>query len=1135
VTQPAYSLSTDSSLSDDFILTSDVLVNLATSSPVGVFRVNGVPQALFARADGVLCQLSPTSGASSAGWAMTTVGATSGVTEVVAGVQNDGTVHGFYTDGKSTSHIALVAGAWSAPDTLPLLSGLNITTNIDTGELAPYGIDPSGKLALIFQSNSGVWTCTSLAASESLAGLKPVLVLTDAADDWIMAVPGIADSGGYLDLYQGSKSAVLSGPQHVPVPDAVQSVTLGFYMNNSAMFLFTDAQNNLYTSVGSTSSVVAIPNASVANAAAVIDLSSMLHLYTVTPSGTLSVLHQTGWSDSQGPLWAPIIPLDTGLQCLFTDSNPMDAAAFFAVDDEGVLWHYLQDPQTQLWNSGKAQTPGTESYRVAQYRTELTVADANGSPAGNVTLAVTAASGSAVIQGGLLYPIGPNTPVSVTTNPFGKVTLSTIASDLCPPALTVSANGVVLESGINPAASVHAYLSGSSASLNAGTSSQLPSFSGGTLQGAQVDGTPLAPATQDPTNGSALATQACSGIQNMFQIPTSGNTVSRRAGAPLVGFALDLSDRTRPAFLAFHTEEDYLAYRNHGFFAESDSGSWWDDVKDFFDDVWNGIKNAAISVTKFVVHVADATVDLVVQVADEIQNIVGAIVSGIEDVISAVQGVFAWIGAEIGKLIDWLKMLFDWSAIMDTSAALQSALSQAFPYMQGVLTDWAEPLVNNFFTSLEGTVSTAFDTVIAQYQAGQQLGSLVPAGSSQYAPPAGSAVAGRRLATADGSGMATSDFQNWQSNVQNNWLLEKIESFLGMEPTLAPVTGLADAFATLKGSFDTAVDDFQSACNDFAAFFQTALSDPTQLGTIGVADLLGAAKNVALAVLTFLNIIIEALLKVLSLAIGAAGEVLTAEIDIPFFTALWNSLSSLFDIQLPSLSVSGIFCTALAIPVTVLYKVANGAGTEPFPGGVLPSAEGFRAAPGESTAQLGIQYTAAGIAALWALMDTGLDCVPDVSLMVFSLLDLLAPTLLGVFTWPGGIPFSAIPLDTKEDKAAFANWIIGWTPVALGIGTMLAGAISWAPTSKVPRYIDPAGKILLTAFGAINLVSGIVASALGASGGAIGSNIVGPLPVLTQFLRLESLEESSEGLTPAIKLVIDFFAGEGLAVAIAAA
>jgi hypothetical protein len=39
--------------------------------------------------------------------------------------------------------------------------------------------------------------------------------------------------------------------------------------------------------------------------------------------------------------------------------------------------------------------------------------------------------------------------------------------------------------------------------------------------------------------------------------------------------------------------------------------------------------------------------------------------------------------------------------------------------------------------------------------------------------------------------------------------------------------------------------------------------------------------------------------------------------------------------------------------------------------------------------------------------------------------------------------------------------------------------------------------------------------------------------VLTQFLRLDSLVEASEGLTQAIKLIIDFFAGEGYAVSIA--
>lgn len=1134
MSQPVYSVSATSALGDDFILTSDVLVDTASTAPVAVFNVGGVPQALFVRADGVLCQISPTIGASQAGWATVPVGSTAGVTGVVAGIQSDGTVHAFYTDASATRHISLSNGQWSAPDPLALLSSVAITVNGTTGELVAYGID-GDNLALIRQQGPGeTWSLASMPASGSLAGTAPVLVLTDAADDWIMATPGSSGSKTGLQLYQGSATAIVSGPQLVTVPNAVKQVVLGYYANNAAQFLFVDSKNGLYSTIDGAQAAVQIAGGTVANAAAVIDESNMLHVYAAGPDGSVSALHQTGWSYG-GPSWAPMIPLDSGLQALFTDSSLLDVNAFFAIDTESVLWHYVQDAATQHWVAAKAQTPGVESYRVPQYRTDLTIIDENGSPAANVAFSVTASIPGAVLHGGLLYPIGPTTPLAVTTNPLGRATLSSIASGLSAPSLTVSLAGVDLLAGINPASEVHGFLSGQNSSLNEGSASAFEKpFDGPTIQAGTVGGTPIAPATQDGQSGLALANTASGGIQQLFQVKVPGNTVTPPS-ADVIGFAVDMSDRLNPKLTLFHSEEEYQLYRSGdaGMPQAAFDSDWWDSVKDFFGDVWHGIKQGVIAVTKFVVHIADKVIDLAVQVYDEVKNIVGAAINGIEDIVAAIHGIFAWIGAELERLVDWLKMLFDWGDIMNTSSALQSALGRVFPYVQDVITQKAEPLVAGFFSKLEGQVTASFDAAAASYrQSGAALPSLVPSGSSRYAP-----AVGLSLGASTGT-MALADFKRWEGSVHNNWLIEKLEALLGLQPSLPVVDALAGDFANLTADFDTVADDFLDALENFASFFTTALSDPKDLSTIGVADLIEAAKDVALAVLTFLDGIIESLLALMATAVGAAGNVVTAPLDIPFFTSMFDEIASLFDVEAPDFSVSGLFCTAIAIPITILYKIANGSSTQPFPGGTLPTADALHASLASdalgSAASLGIQYTAAGIASLWALMDTGLDCVPTCELMVFQILDLVAPSLLTVFTWPGGIPFEAPPFETSEDKASFANWIIGICPVIIGIATLSAGKIKWSETSNVPRYIDPAGKILLTAFGTINLVSGIVAASLGANGGNIAGDIVGPLPVLCQFLRLDSLQESSEGLTLAIKLVIDFFAGEGLAVAIAA-
>jgi len=1112
-----YTLSSSSALSDDYIMTADVLVNVESTSPVGVFQnADGVSEALFVRADGVLCQLALTPGASAAGWSATPVGTTSGVTQAAAGVHNDGSIHGFYTDAANLYHITLSGSAWSDSQTLPLCSGLAITNNFITGELIAYGVDGNGNLQLVRDQN-GTWGANSIVFPAGLTGTQPLLMFTDAGDDWVMAVV----TAGNLAIYQGSATQIASGPMNVETSNPIEQVIVAYWTNNSALFLFTDNKNNLYTNVGSASNAVLIPGATVVQGAGVVDLNNMIHLYSVDTNGMISVLHQTDWSS--GPVWAPVIPLDIGFQLLFTDANPQDSTSFFAVDVEDTIWSYVLDPVAQTWTSSKAQMPSSESYNIPTYRTQVTVVDANGNPAPDLQLTVVADSLSAIIVQGTFLPVGPNLPASVTTNATGQVTLTTVATAIASPQLTFTADALTPPTAINPAADVHTYLSGQG-TLNPGTSSALPQFSATTLANAQVSGQPLAPGA---ASHAALARAAASGISTMFQVNVGGGTTAAKSTAAdtsLVGFILDFTDPNNPTYTPITNEEEFQ--RRRALVLGTADNSWWDSIEGFFVDIWQGIQTAAISVAKWVVHTIDATVDMVVQIGNEIQNIVGLAINGLEDVVSVVHSIFVAIGAEIEKLIDWLKMLFDWQAIVDTKNALASALSQAFPYLGNIIVQQGPNLVNGFFSTLESDVTNAFKTMIAQVE-GQSLGQL--AGSSS-----GSSAMFRFgvLSPAAAGAVSQSDLSTL-STVQNNWLFEKIESYFGGGPEVQFVANLVTPLETLNTAFGTVVDDFKDALTKFASFFETALTDPSQLSTIGVADLLTAAKDVCLAVLAFFDGIIVALLEVLANAVDAVGQILTASFEIPIISSIVNDIASILGIDLPPLSITDIFCFAFAIPVTIFYKLKNGVDTEPFPGGGLPSNTLKASALDGGSVATAMTYTAVGIAALWALFDTGLDAVPDVDIMVFKIIDVIAPTLLGIFTWPGGIPFTTVSLDTAEDKANFANWITSWADVALDIALLVAGAISWAPESTIARYVDPQGKIAMSAFGGINLVAGIVASSLGASGGAIAANILGPLPVLTQFLRLDSIVEGTEEISTAIKLVIDFFTGEGFAIATA--
>ncbi len=1116
-----FTLTSSSALSDDYIMTADVLVDVTSTAPLGVFQnSSGVSEALFVRADGVLCQLAFTPGTGSGGWTVIPVGTTSGITQAVAGLHSDGSVHGFYTDDVNLYHIAYDGTSWSAPDTLPLCSGLGVTNNSITGNLIAYGIDGSGNLQLV-RDVTGTWTAGSIPFTSALTGGQVVVLFTDDTDDWVMAAGGGALAGPSLTIYQGSTTQLLS-TMAVTTTNPVEQVILGYMVSNAPLFLFTDNQKNLYTNVGSAANVQQVAGASVAQAAGIVDLNNNISLYTVDANSNINVLHQTGWNDTTGPIWAPVIPLDTDFQLLFTGSNQQESPAFFGIDLDGALWSYAVDPVAQMWTSAQAQTTSSESYNVATYRTEVTVVDANGNPVPNLALTVTADSLSAAIVQGAFLPMGPSLPATVTTNAVGRVTLTTVANGTSAPQLTFTADSLTSAAPVNPAANLQSYLGGSG-TLNAGTSSQLPQFSATTLATAQVQNQPLAPGAAANSAVASCAAQAISSMYTMNVTGTSSLAVTEGSGT-LTGFTLDFTDPNNPTFTPSYSVEDFQKQRALALGGAA-GDSWWDEIKDFFVDLWHGIKSAAVSIYKWVVNAVDNTVDFVVKIAGEIQTIVGLVIQGIEDVVAVVQSVFAAIGAEIDKIVSWLKMLFDWSDIADTKAALTSALTQAFPYLATVISQQGSSLVNGFFSTLENDVTNAFDTLIANVT-GQSLGDLAGTTSTSSAM--------FRFGTLATTGpVSQSDLSNL-STVQNNWFFEKVESFFAGGPPLSPVGALTAPLDSMLTAYGTAEQDFLKALTAFGQFFTQTLSDPKSIATTGVADLLTAAKEVCLAVLSFLDGIITSLLEVFAAAVDGVGEILTAPFEIPIISSIVNGIAKLLGITIPAVSIADIFCWAFAIPITIFYKLFNGVSNAPFPGGTLPTSSSTLAAMDDSAAATAMTYCAVGIAALWALFDTGLDAVPDVDIMVFKVIDIIAPALVGIFTWPGGIPFTSVTLDTAEEKSSFANWIVSWAVVLLDVA-LLVGQSTAAEGSTIARYVDPFGKVSLTAIGAINLVAGIVASSYGASGGAIAANILGPLPVLTQFLRLDSLVESSDGVTYAIKLVVDFFAGEGFAVATAEA
>ncbi len=757
--------------------------------------------------------------------------------------------------------------------------------------------------------------------------------------------------------------------------------------------------------------------------------------------------------------------------------------------------------------------------------------DANGNPAAGLPLTLSAGTAASVVISGATHLVSTTAHAALSTDARGTVTLAMPALSLRAPSLTLSTTGLAPVT-VAPDAGVHDYLAGS-AGLNgkpALTSSSLSA----TLQTATTsDGSPLAPAA---AGHSDIADAAAQGIMHSFGAVPGSARAAELADAGIVGFALDLTDMSKPSFKPFTSQADLEAYQ--GGLQAGDLGLSWDDFVNWAGDVWHGLEHAAISAWHWVVDLAHKTVTLVTQIGDELVQLANMAVDGIREVIAIVHSICNRIEAFIEKVIDWLKAFFSWRDIWDTKLALEEALTKAVPFLGDFVTKRAEPLVSGFFTGLEQQITNAFRAIpanatFADLAGGSSL--ALHAGASRGAGPDAARSPAPVLLSGPQGSVSPGDFT---ADSQHNWLLDKLTTYFGGGPALTTTVDLSGPLNELSNAFSTAGTQFLTALGNFATAATGAIAGPQDLPHTRLHPLLDPLEQMILAGLSFADHVIEALLKLVKAALTGLQAFLEIPLsELPVIGPLIGVIEKVLGIDPSQVTITGVFCLVAAIPVTLAYKITHGADAKLFPGGKLPDvAVSAPGGLGDPVADA-FKYCAVGATALWALFDSCLDLVPDAGNMVFSIIDIIFPTLIQVFTWPSGVPFTPIPDEQPLDKANLTNWSAGWAPILIDLAMLVAPELPFSPGIKpsIARYVDPWGKVLLTGVGAFNLAAGLAAVGIDSSdGGAVAANILGPLPNASQALRIDGAVEASEGLTTVLKVFLDFFTGTGTAVAMAA-
>lgn len=1126
-----FTIADDSRMSEDYVLSDNVLVDSSSANPLAAVRMaDGKWTALAVVPGSGLVHVVPDQNSQS-GWDLLPVPSGAAAKEVVAALDGTGTSHAFYQDGSHTYHSSLSqAGTWSAPDQLPASVSLTVASVPLTNEPVAAGITPEGDLLLMRKDwASGKWQGSVVDTKKALAGAQAVLKMVDH-DNWTLA----AVVGGRLQFFSGKDGTLASGPYTVTTTHAVTRIHFAYQRSGSTMVMFSDDQNVLYTSVGFSGQVTPIQYSSVVQGAGVIDtaLPPKVHFYGVDPSGRLWVLHQTGWDASGAPVWARILPLDRDVAWVASPQSALQAATLFAAGHDQTLHVLSQDRTSKLWKRSLVQQPGHKPYPLTRYRTQLTVTDVYGNPAPGVAITIGAAEETAILAGGKTYFVGPvGQTATIKTNAAGVLTVSTAATSLVSPSYTVTGPDSSAAKTVRPDRDYHNLLSGSDG-INTG-SAVIPPMSQDTLQNATVDGQPLSPGLSEDKAAWAATT-----IKNaMKSVPASSAAIQ---AAGYVGWSIDVRDPDHPKFQYLGTRDELQAQLETMLAGpQAEQAGDLGDIGSFFGDVLRAIETAVADVITAVVDVVESVIDLTIKIADQVIHLAAVAIRSIEDAIPFVHAIFNFIGALVDKVLDWVKDLFGWDEIWNTKRVFEHLASEAITALQWAIGKRAAVETGHFFTELKGLVDGQFSAAISHFE-GQSFNQIASPPSLSQAPYS------MQLAVAGVSA---------GSPAQNNWLMSKVMDNANSATALGPLstTLSADLVTSLWNALSGPIDDLKNALSALEDFFKTLFEDPKDLGTRGVADLIKVAQAAVDFVLDVLDSIVTRILDLVGGALGIADHILTQPLgDIPVVSWLYTNVICPSD-QKEDPSILRLACLVLAVPITLIYKLANQM-NPPFDNATRDQILAWKfTKPG--TAQPGPAVTATladadrlpwirtCLSTIQACADAAADGMSVGAegplVQVTGWLDVLINAVLQVLYWPSDKGPFDFDWDwdsfTEAEKLMRITWIMAWFPLLVNLALLV---LPTPVQGKIAEDIDPIGKAWLTLAGAAMFGTGLAGAIKGledkpptANAYDVAGAVLGPLPTMATFPLLVTDEvEASDGATVIIKVIIDALCDVGAGV-----
>jgi len=438
--------------------------------------------------------------------------------------------------------------------------------------------------------------------------------------------------------------------------------------------------------------------------------------------------------------------------------------------------------------------------------------------------------------------------------------------------------------------------------------------------------------------------------------------------------------------------------------------------------------------------------------------------------------------ADIEEFVKWLMLLFDWTNIVKTQEWLKGLIKQLVSVLEQQI-GTAESGVAKVFGSIKADFEKAFATITASGKIGNYatLGDLP---SSWSGLSASTALSSRR-------GAGPSLRQQAQpiagsSSVHHNAFLYKMLDHLTPSFSIPAIPGLDPTDFLDKLDINNAISEIGSAAQDLKKFLETLFTDPKELASTGIVDLLKAMESLLLALIGLIEHLIEAFLALIKTVLAGLLDVMQHSVDIPIISPLFKFLTG------EDLTLLNLGTLVAAVPAYLLFELAFG--EMPFSGLTEDAA-----APGMSAGtQWARTYLMFGVIyAIIALLQDSVAIAQtpegnpalDPAAKGLGFLSIWPALMMQIAGWPDPNYYANI---THESSHVFA-WIAIWFNFSLYFFQPL-----WtAAALGVPALGGDVQYVLTTIVGAAALISGIVAAIEGNAEGLVNGPYLAELIIDT--------------------------------------